>query len=162
MLHSVTLKLTRPLLGDKRTSSNIRRFQRDESDACIELEPSFWFWTVRQAVLALSLNSVDESTIGVPGSVKTPALALYAHGYYGRDGRRREDRFECVRSGTHLTFEILLTESLEKDGRRAPTLEEFTSILKFVGKYLGISPWGSKFDFGRYELLDLQTVTDIK
>ena len=158
MLQRVKIKLTRPLLGDKRTSGNLRRFQRDKSAACLELEPDFWFWTVRQAIIALGHDvEVDESTISVPGRVEVPSLVLYTHGYYGRDGRRREDQFECIRSGALLTFEILITESREKDGRRAPTVTELRSILSFVGKHLGISPWGSKFNFGRFELLELET-----
>ena len=164
MLYDVSIQLTRPMLGDQATQERIFRFTRgrvspgEEGVFVFELASDFWAWLVREAVDALHLEGVlDVSAIRVPMAMEAPRVTTYRHHYRNKFGTQKVDSFECVSENVKLSFELLLTRPIDEDsGLRAPTAEELKTILEFIGKYLGISPWGSKFNFGRFDLLELK------
>lgn len=89
---------------------------------------------------------VNTASICPPRTIMPASSHTFVRNY----SQVKTDQFESFRKGTILTVEFLIRQTLPK----APTLLQFQHLLSFVGTWLGLSPWGSKFGFGRFELID--------
>jgi hypothetical protein len=130
----------------------VRRFVRTSDDE-LTLDLAQWTWAVNEAAQALHL-SFDTGSIRFPISIQRPTLVLYNRKWHHL-GKRREEMFESIRDGAELTFEVMLTSVSEDETRRPPTAEEFRKVMECVGKTIGLSPWGSKYSYGRFKVLSL-------
>jgi hypothetical protein len=155
MLHKVRIRLSSPLLGDKQTRERVRRFSTAEG--FLMLDQAHWFWACREAVTALHLDEVESETIHQPSKMLVPTIHLYNHRYRSATGRQQQEMFESVNSNYVLTFYLLVTspEVGTTSTKRPPTLEELHKVLDLVGEHIGISPWGNKFGFGRFKVLEV-------
>lgn len=60
--------------------------------------------------------------------------------------------------GTVLTFKLLVPGDPEPGTQsrgRTPTELELTRIFETIGEMLGISPWGSRFGYGRFKVVSV-------
>lgn len=152
MLYEIKFKLASPWLGQQRTNKHVRRFRR-EKDNRLTIDTAQWQWALQEAADALHLDHVDVSTIRTEVGFDSPSLQLFNR-RYSHKGKPHEEMFESIREGTILTFDILVTKpppaSTEDDVRTSPGQRELHTMFEFVGKMIGLSPWGTRFGFGRF------------
>lgn len=169
MYVAVTIKLVTRFLADRRTAEGIRRFRRPKSlDGQIETDMTRINWALAEAVDALEMTDVSPDLIRFAHSYKLPTVELYNHRFRttnNRSGQKnfKTELFESFRPGAEITFPVLvaskhaLGDSASKG--RPPTEEELKEIMNLIGKTLGLSPWGSKFGFGRFKVKSIKAVT---
>ena len=152
MLYELKIKLTSPWLGQQRTHQHVRRFRREKNNRLI-IDTSQWQWAIQEAAEALHLDCIDVSTIHTESGFDAPSLQLFNRRYTHK-GKPHEEMFESIRENTTLTFNVLVTKphpvSTESVGLRPPDQEELMALFAFVGKMIGLSPWGTRFGFGRF------------
>ena len=118
-----------------------------------------WRWALKEAFNSMGLltqTSVD--FVRLPTRIVCPSTYMYSRAYGGRDVDKKE-MFESFRSGTVLTFNVFILSSLEQSNiminfpQRPPTVEETVKAFSIIGEDIGLSPWGSKFDYGRFTVV---------
>ena len=160
MLVTIRIKLLEPFIGDRRTPEQIRRFLRREGDLLLDM--SQWNRAVRQAVEDLHLEAVDPASILFPLTMPLGRTDMYNRKWYekrhqdgGYKSVLKEELCECIRSGAELSFDVgLAIEAIAAD-KRPVTLEEFQKIMTYIGKMIGLSPFGSHFKFGRFTVMSV-------
>lgn len=151
-LYALKIKLTSPWLGNQSTRERVRRFRKDAS-GLIVVDLSQWSWTFKQAIEALHISHVDPDTIRPQTNIDPPTLVLYNRNF--NDGKKnKSEMFEAMRENLVLNVNILVTTPplSAKDGKTPPTIEELLQIFKFSGSFLGLSPWGNSYGYGRFEV----------
>lgn len=156
-LVNVRLRLRKAVLGARR-SDTIRKL-----DTCIEdgrtmweISQPHWLWALGEARDALGLADVSLDYIRLPLRVEVSrAVNPYVRTYRPPGGGPRVDEmFESVRSGTVINVKVLVLGTVEDgsdtSGKRPPSPEELLDMLDIVGDSIGISPWGSKYGYGRF------------
>ena len=166
MLIQTKIKVRTSWLGAERTAQQIRRFERDTQSTLIRLDLAQWNWALSQAVDALGMDFIDISSIRFPTTIDSPKLELMVRRWSKTGKGQLEEKFESIRSGTHLTFDVLIVTSKEpaastggKEDGRPPTIEEFEQIMQFIGKHIGLSPWGNRMGYGRFDVLEITNAT---
>jgi len=154
MLIQAILKLKTPLLGSQQTKERVRRFRKTESGQ-ISVDPGQFLSNLGVAAEALEFD-ISTDLIRVPDGIKAPQINLYIRSWRDSSGLRKED-FECVRTGTVLTIPLLIMAGHENDPL-PPTINELHEMLSFMGAWTGLSPWGSKFNYGRFEVQDVAKI----
>ena len=158
MLYEAKIRLNKAFLGSQCTRDKIRRFHKTKSGEII-IDTDRWSWALREAAISLRLDkTVDLDCIRFEEGFRSPTLSLYVRKWHER-GKQREEMFESIRENTILTFDILITSVYTEQGLNAkqpPDAEQFTALMNFVGKMIGLSPWGSKFGFGRFQVESLK------
>lgn len=160
-------KLTRPFLGTRRDKDGYKAFDTEIVNGEVHYVPDCaqWKWAVRQAFEVMGLiPEVDPDYVKLPVTIKAPTMRLYSRAWNPKNSTQRET-FWCFQQGTVLTFPILILSELETEARnqgfvvssRPPTKEEVLECFKIVGEDIGLSPWGSKFDYGRFTVEELTT-----
>lgn len=157
MLYEVKLRVTdQPWLGEQRTRERVRRFRRDKKNR-IAINKTEWQWAFASAAKALRFD-IDVATIRTETGFEAPSLNLYTRKYHFK-GKPHEEMFESISEGTVLTIPILVMESREDDKegqqQRPPSHEELQDILKFVGRFIGLSPWGTRWGYGTFEIEEM-------
>jgi hypothetical protein len=160
MMLRVRIKLLTPLLGSKATRDGVRRFNRDNrmDGDTVPLDMALWHWALSQAADTLGVPFSGDM-VRMADGVKGPALSLYIRRYRrSAGGEECKEQFESVRGGAELDIPFMLFTSpapgAGKDG--ILTLEDFRRILELTGSMVGVSPWGSKFGYGRFRLLGVE------
>lgn len=161
----VKIQLTSPMLGDQRHPDQVRRFNRPQIlQGDIQLNIGRWHWALGEGLMALGLDQVRAEDIMVQHHMRTPTLELYNRRWKQKKGGKTvqcQEMFESIRAGAQLTFQIMVPESRDpddpdQDSYRRPSLDEIRKVFEIVGETIGISPWGSKFGFGRFRVLSVQ------
>jgi len=96
----------------------------------------------------LKLTNIDIDTILPEESFESPTIVLYRRIF----SRIHVELFEAIQKGCELTMEWGIRDDLP----RSPSLEQFSSILSATGKYLGLSQFGTKFGFGRFNVMSVK------
>lgn len=166
MFLNVQIKLTSEFLGQKRQRDGVRIFSKDKNKILWLVDLQQWSWAFKEAASALEFNEVDTSSIRVATGILLPTLALHRRRYTPERGKSRgmqEEMFESFRENSVITFQVLITSAMEekKPGRRPPSLGEFESILAFVGEMVGLSPWGNKFGYGRFKVINIEKAKNL-
>lgn len=153
-LYELKLKLTSSWLGSQRTRENVRRFRRDK-DGKIAVDLAQWSWTFSQAAQALHLDNIETDTIRPQANIDPPSLVLYRRNY-SHGGKQQSEMFEAMRENTVITFNVLVTNvpitNRDKENKVSPDEDSLKKILEFTGSFLGLSPWGGNYGYGRFEL----------
>ena len=157
----VRIKFTRPFLGTRPNRDGIKTIDVDKrpgesGDIMLCIDTAQWRWAIKEAIDSLGL--ADETSVDFirfPVKAKAPIITKYLKVFDSRNPKKNPV-FECFPAGSVLSFSVFLLGSIEGDtsnNKRPLTEEEFMSCLKLVGEFIGISPWGSKFGYGRFEVL---------
>jgi hypothetical protein len=152
-LYDTKLRLTSSWLGNQRTRENVRRFRRDK-DGKLAVDLSQWNWTFKQAADALHMEDVDTDTIRPQMNIVLPTLVLYRRNYT-HNNKQQQEMFEAMRENTIMSLNILVTAS-DKVNKFSPDEARLKDILRFTGMFLGLSPWGGTYGYGRFEIEDLK------
>lgn len=65
------------------------------------------------------------------------------------------DFFEGIVKGSKVYIDLMYDAGIDD----SPSIETVSKILSVVGKFHGISQWGSKFNCGRFKILNIEKVT---
>jgi hypothetical protein len=160
MLVTLRIKLLEPFLGDQRTPEQIRRFRRREDE--ILLDMSQWSRAVRQSLEDLHLEAVDPASILFPLTLPVGRTDMYNRKWWEKryvTGVQRnvlkEELCECIKSGAELSFDVGLTIESTVENKRPATEDELGMIMGYIGKMIGLSPFGSQFKFGRFKVMSI-------
>lgn len=156
MLYQVKLRTTSPWLGQQKSPKGVRHFRRTP-DNNILIDLPQWAWALREAADALHMDDVDIDTINFEAGMRPPTLVLYTRNYKFK-GRPKQEMFEAIRDGVPISLDMLVTTSPPDKTHfslRTPSSQELQEIIGFTGKMIGLSPFGSRFGYGRFELLEL-------
>lgn len=159
-LYELKLRLASPWLGNQRTREAVRRFRRDDLGK-IAIDLPQWNWTFKQAALALHMDNIDTDTIRPQANIDPPKFVLYRRNYT-HNNKQCNEMFEAMRENSVVTFNMLVTNvahgSSAPAGKSPPNAEQLTAILKFTGEFLGLSPWGGNYGYGRFNVESLKAV----
>ena len=150
MIVIARIRLTKAMLGDMSPGRDGRRLFRKEGKQVL-VNDAQWREQFRTAAKEIPL-AVDAGAIHPPRTMLPASYHLYVRNY----SQVKTDHFESFRKGTVLTINFRIQES-----PRAPSLAQFQDLLSFVGTWLGLSPWGSKFGYGRFEVLELNRADQV-
>lgn len=158
------IRLRSELLGDRRTTEGIRRFNKDGHGNWLIPIPQ-WRWAFTEAINDLNLKDTSVDFYRFESSIRMPKVVLFERSW-SQENKKMQQRemFESIRKNTQITFKMLVTSAVEPGTHcrldvRPPHRDETETILKYIGEFLGLSPWGSKFGFGRFSLINLEDAT---
>ena len=156
------LRVTKPWLGARR-NKNVRRFDIDKIGGKdhLVLDLVMWRWALREAMDAEGLLAEsDVDYVSMPTHVPAPKIRLYQRVWDPKNPSGRE-MFESIQAGTVLTIPIVILSSLPSSGPfedalnlRPPTEEEVKRCFSVIGTSIGLSPFGSRFGYGRFIVED--------
>lgn len=156
MLYEPRIKVESAFLGS-RLGDAVYQFARDAEGKVI-IPPDHWEWAVNEACLSLKLDHVEPACFLPVAPLFIPTTVLYNR-THTRRGERVTTMHESVRKGAELSFEIVVSGSVPPRAsivsKEPPEFDEILQILKFIGAFLGLSPYGSEKGFGRFSLLSL-------
>lgn len=148
MIVIVQVRLTSHFLGElKPDNRGVRRFKMDGKGR-VAVNQNQWLEDLLFAARTMKLDLKIHSTVTPPEGLLPASIHLHRRTYSGA----HVEFFESFRKGTILTFDMLMHE----DRPKCPTHNQLRSLMELVGEYRGISQWGNKFGFGRFELIDLK------
>lgn len=146
MLVVTQVRLTSPFLGElKPDSKGVRRFKLNDR-RWIAVNQTGWLDDYVLAAMTLKQQVDVRKTVVPPAGIMPASVHLFRRTYSGAC----VEFFESLRKGAILTFEMLIRD----DRPRSPSLDQLRALLAFQGEHCGISQWGKKFGFGRFELVD--------
>lgn len=155
-------KLTSPFLGDQRGASGIRKLNTITQGNITYFQPgnAQWRWALREAMDVLGiLDKTNIDYVRLPTRIVAPKTHLYVRILDRQDPDKR-NTFECFQAGTVISFTTLILGRLENEisvpglEDRPPTEQEIKQCFDIIGENIGLSPWGSKFGYGRFLLLN--------
>lgn len=154
----VKIKLTAPALGNVKTQS-IRKFNVNKTNGNWKIDHSKLRWAVNEAIEACKLSCTSVDFFRFPESITCPAICKYTRAWRGRTGDTCTEPFESFQAGTVITIPVFILHHLEDEPEdnelTPPSQSMLIDIFSTIGDNLGISPWGSKFGYGRYKLLSI-------
>jgi hypothetical protein len=159
MIFELQMKLTTPWLGDVVTHEKIRRFRRYRGGEHLEPDAVQWRWAVKQAAESLRLN-IHADTVQVPAWIKAPTLRLYTRKLRkAGKGQLKTEDFEMIDKGAVLTIHLQVHSDLPRDkSAKGPSRAELLQLFTFVGRFIGLSPFGTTFDYGRFDVLNVRAL----
>lgn len=153
MVYDLRMKLKTPFLGNQQTQSKIRKFRRTDSGD-IALDSAQWKFVISESIDSLAMD-VNPEAVRLPLEFRAPKLNLYTRRWKDENGIHSED-FESISKGAVLTVKVLSLKQSENNIQPGPDQEELKLIFEFAGAWIGLSPWGSKFNYGRFDVLALE------
>lgn len=154
-LYNLRIKLTASWLGNQRTRENVRRFRRDR-DGKIAVDLPQWNWIFKQAADALHMGDIDTDTIRPETNINPPTLVLYRRNYTHKN-KQQFEMFEAMRENCVLNIKVLVTAT-DKQDKFPPDLARLRDIFSFTGTFLGLSPWGGQYGYGRFDVEEIAPV----
>ena len=155
-------KLISPFLGDQRSASGVRKLNSTMQNDTTYFLPNNaqWRWALREAMDAIGiLDKTNIDYVRLPTRIVAPKMHLYVRLLERQDPDKR-DTFECFQAGTVMSFNVLILGRLEHEVNlpgledRPPTEQELRQCFDIIGENIGLSPWGSKFGYGRFTILN--------
>lgn len=149
------------MLGN-RPKDKVFSFAR-ANDGKVILPLDHWKWAVEEAVDGLRLSSVDQECFHSVLEIEAPTTFLYSRNYT-LNGQKKSSHHEAMRKGAELGFQMLITKKppvrgdKPQQGKLPPTPAETEQVLKYIGRFLGISPFGSHMGYGRFNLMSVNVV----
>ena len=143
-----TLEFVSPCLALGRAAGDdVDTFWRD-GEGNLLWKSAWWRSAFVQALKYLNASRLKANQIKVCLVVDAPTETY-----------RRRINDDCVRvheaisCGEPIAFEAIIDDSIET--------EEFQAVLAYIGKFIGLSPFGHNLGFGRFEVIDVQAVPSV-
>ena len=134
------IRFTTPCLGAVR-GQDMDRMLRDSSGKVIFMQ-SWWRSGLSYAANALSLNTRAIADIQTDPKIEGK-LGTHKR-FYKLDQFTLHEAYEI---GSEIEAAFLLPNEID--------IEQFRQILITAGRFVGISPYGSRQDFGRFEVVSV-------
>ena len=135
---------THVLANSTDADGNRDRFQKDSKGRLI-WQQSWWYSALSQGVsLVHGLRGVKAADIHMDLAVDAKTELFRRK--YGNDGKSR--MHEAIFPGSEVTFNAIVADHI--------TASILRSILDRVGSYVGLSPYGYKLGFGKFNVIDVE------
>lgn len=131
--------LKTPILGCRISEERPRELVR-HANGEPGLIQEMWHDSMRKAASDLGIK-YDQQAFILPMSFTATKFEEYLRVY----NKTHKERFESIPTGATIKFELHLLED-----KLNPS--EYAKLLALVGKHYGISQWGNKFGYGRFEV----------
>lgn len=176
-LFDIRIKLTEAMLAARRGANMIRRFdiaavdKKKFPERPVMWEPNIlqWRWAIKEALEAKGLPAEEMiDFIRLPNQIKCPTIHLYQRNWKDskKPGVQQHEMFEAFNAGAELTIPILIVSDLEDKNEtqpknvfeemfktKPPTKQQVIECFELIGSNIGLSPWGSKFGYGRFVVI---------
>jgi hypothetical protein len=117
-------------------------FQRDSENNLI-WQQSWWYSAFTRAIELSHIRGIKASDISMNLSVKADT-EVYKRRY--GDGQFR--KHEAIMPGTRLTFEAIVDDRI--------TQSNLEVILDRMGKFVGLSPYGYRLGYGKFNVISVE------
>lgn len=131
--------LTTPILGCRVSEGRPRVLVR-HTNGEPGLIQEMWHDSMRRAASDLGIK-YDQQALILPMYFSATKFEEYLRVY----NKTHKERFESIPKGAVVKFELHLMED-----KLDPS--SYGKLLSLVGKYYGMSQWGNKFGYGRFEV----------
>lgn len=150
MLLTLKVKLAAPVLGGlKPDHGGVRRFERTNG---LLLVRQFRFEeSLQLAGRNLGLPNAD-AFVRMEHTCQPPTITLYDR-RFRQNNILKQEMFEAFRKGSVISFRCMLRDDLEG----CPRIEQIRELFSVAGEYVGMSPFGSKFGMGRFNVESLMS-----
>jgi hypothetical protein len=141
----------------------VRKLERT-SEGKVIVPMSHFSWAAKEAsTICLPPDTkVDVGCLQEVVPFDSPATGLYNRRHRGDGSKMFTTTFEAIRSGAELNVRLLIHSSVREEKLRKilrpPTEQESYEIWCMIGLYYGISQWGGKFGFGRFDVMSFTPV----
>ena len=172
MLYNIKFRVTSKFLGSKNTHTGIWRFrttsgESGESDDLLLIEQEVWRWAMLDAIESLNLE-VDVNMIHLPPGIRLPTLFLFERHYRTRprppsnQSKEKTSKHEMIRENSILGFKMNISSPRPGDRETAapPTIGDLEKIFNHIGEYIGLSPFGNHFGYGRFHVHSISKVNN--
>lgn len=140
----IEVEFLQPCLScGNREDGDSDKFQR-ASDGSIIWSQSWWHAVLTRAKKDLDMD-VDVADFAFSLSI-TADTSSYRRKYGGKKFRVHE----AIMTGTQVKFDFALKNNA--------TLEELETMMKHIGQFIGISPYGYNLGYGKFRVVDAVTV----
>jgi hypothetical protein len=133
--------VTHCLANGRKEGERLDTFPRDSAGKLI-WKHSWWYAAFSRAINEAKLRDIKPGQINVCLTVEAD---VEIHRRRIKDKWYREH--EAIFPGTKVSFDATVDDAITEFTLRA--------LLKRVGQYIGISPWGHNLGFGRFEVVDV-------
>lgn len=152
---NITIRLQKAILAVRRSEKfRIMDIVIKNGTLMWEIDPIQWRWAMNEALSAMGIRGETSSDyIRLPLYIPCPKVNYYERSYRDPEGQRKKETFESFRGGSTFTIPVTILTQKENDyddGSRPPTEKELLEMFTIIGEDIGISPWGSKFGYGRF------------
>ena len=141
----------------------IKRFER-LPDGFLKTPMPIWDWVLRESFSNFGwTDQIDWSAVRVHRAMHADHLTTHTRQYQRRDELKRET-FEAVPIGAITSYALFITDAPDnlaarrRTNARLPAVAEVGDALEFAGTFLGVSPWGNRFGYGRFEVAGLDVI----
>jgi len=136
------LEFTSHVLANGGQGGNEDKFQRDSDNHIVFQQP--WFHSAFTAGISLArIKGVKASDIQVDLTFSAPTETFSRK--YGEHNNFR--RHEAIMPGTKVKFEAVVADHI--------TEKTLRDVLTKVGKFVGLSPYGFKLGYGKFNVVDV-------
>lgn len=163
---AITIKVHKPFLGDQGSPNTETKtklgLKKVGGRYAFPVKTAWWQKSIKDAAQILGISSyVNLEAIAVPTWVYTTTEVVDHTRTWKQHGTKQIQVFESVPENATLLFSIsILPESeiqlsqiaAQLNKLAQPTLSDIENIFSCIGEYIGLSPFGSKFGFGRFEV----------
>lgn len=155
---TIKIKLQRPILGCRRDEEEVYRLDTCTSSGHLAwaLDQAQWAWALKQGAEVLEYDFVDTGCIRLPLTVEIAGVTPYVRNFRDKKGKLCEQQFEAIRSSSTISVPVTVLDVEDGVAYKGdpPTPGQLTAIFGVVGDSVGISPFGSKFGYGRFDVLE--------
>ena len=144
--------------------SFIRRFERTD-DQKLKTPLPIWDWALRETFSNMGWrDKIDWSAVRPHPVFRADALSIHNRSYFKNEKKKSED-FESVEPGQVIVQPMLLTDgpdnisARKRNGARLPAVGELGAVLDLIGQWCGISPWGNRYGYGRFDVVSVDPIT---
>jgi len=159
-MYKATFKFIEPMLGNRRTSRNIRTFSWRNNT--IEVDLKRWRWLLRTATSQMGHSEWGDCIIPAPTLTAPGGVIEFSRSYAVKVAgkiQQKSELHECVQKGSTVEMEFILTlPEVTVEGVSLPDKEDLEQILSFIGRYLGYTEFGQDIGYGHFRVEGLEKV----
>ena len=137
--------LTHVLANDIAPDGRRDRFQH-ASDGAIVFRQTWWYSALDAAIKLSDLRDVKPGHISLDPCVKA-STATYKR-KFDKDGRTCYRTHEAIMPGTRAQFAASVDDHI--------TTSTLQTLLHRMGRFVGLSPYGHKLGFGRFQVVSVE------
>jgi hypothetical protein len=142
-----TLEFISHMLGNQDGPRGEKDHFKRDSRGRIIFQQSWFYSAFNRAIQMTRLRGVKPGDIQMCLLFEAPTQ-IYRRRYSGRDGREGFRPHEAIMPGTQVTFTAMVADHI--------TETTLSSILERMGQHVGLSPYGYRLGYGRFNVVDIK------
>jgi hypothetical protein len=139
-----------PWLGDVlNQEKQIREFRKESTNAIL-ICTKFWKDVLAKCAVDLNYENFDKTKVLLQRQIglQNAKIEIITRVY----NQVKKERFEALGKGCELNLAFVYDDCIDNVNERAFLKEAIFKMLDHAGQFYGLSPWGSKFGYGRFKI----------